>query len=118
VFASKNETDPVFGKALREAAAEGVEVYAHSSEFIGNRITLRGKLKVELAPMLRGNQQIVEHVDLLLVLPLLFEKFYCFPTEFGQVSGTKVAPAFFRSVATDFQHVAFLPRNTSASISI
>jgi len=87
VFASKNETDPVFGKALREAAAEGVEVYAHSSEFIGNRITLRGKLKVELAPMLRGNQQIVEHVDLLLVLPLLFEKFYCFPTEFGQVSG-------------------------------
>jgi len=45
VFASNNETDPEFGKALREAVVEGVEIYAQSSEFIGNRITLRGKLK-------------------------------------------------------------------------
>jgi len=48
VFAPNDETDPEFGKVLRNAAVEGVEVYAYYSEFIENRITLRGRVKVEL----------------------------------------------------------------------
>jgi sugar fermentation stimulation protein A len=50
VFTPNDETDPKFGKVLREAAMEGVEVYAYSSEFVGNTITLKGKIKVELKP--------------------------------------------------------------------
>lgn len=49
-FTSNDETDPEFGKVLREAAMEGVEVYAYCSEFVGNTITLKGKIKVELEP--------------------------------------------------------------------
>jgi len=48
VFAPNDETDPEFGKALRNAAVEGVEVYAYYSEFIENKITLKEKIKVEL----------------------------------------------------------------------
>jgi sugar fermentation stimulation protein A len=50
VFTPNDETDPKFGKVLREAAMERVEVYAYSSEFVGNTITLKGKIKVELKP--------------------------------------------------------------------
>lgn len=50
VFAPNDETDPEFGKVLRGAAVDGVEVYAYYSEFIGNKITLKGKVKVELKP--------------------------------------------------------------------
>jgi len=49
VFAPNDETDPEFGKVLRDAAVEGVEVYAYCSEFVGNRIILKGKVKVELS---------------------------------------------------------------------
>ncbi|MFQ6081042.1 MAG: DNA/RNA nuclease SfsA [Candidatus Bathyarchaeia archaeon] len=50
VFAPNDETDPEFGKVLRNAAVKGVEVYAYYSEFIGNTITLKGKVRVELDP--------------------------------------------------------------------
>jgi sugar fermentation stimulation protein A len=50
VFAPNDETDSEFGKVLRDAALEGVEVYAYYSEFVGNKITLKGKVKVELEP--------------------------------------------------------------------
>jgi sugar fermentation stimulation protein A len=50
VFAPNDETDPEFGKVLRDAAVEGVGVYAYYSELIGNKITLKGKVKVELKP--------------------------------------------------------------------
>ena len=50
VFTPNDETDPEFGKVLRDAAVEGVEVYAYYSEFIENKITLKGKVKVRLEP--------------------------------------------------------------------
>jgi len=49
VFSPNDGMDMKFGEALRKAAAEGVEVYAYSSEFIGNEIILRDKVKVDLA---------------------------------------------------------------------
>ena len=49
MFAPNDETDPEFGKALRDAAVKGVEVYAYSSEFSEKKITLRGKVEVELS---------------------------------------------------------------------
>ena len=48
VFAPNDETDPEFGKVLRDATVERVEVYAYYSEFVGNKITSKGKVKVEL----------------------------------------------------------------------
>jgi len=48
VFTSNDETDPEFGRALREAAAEGVEVYAYYSKFTEDKIVLKGKIRVEL----------------------------------------------------------------------
>jgi sugar fermentation stimulation protein A len=48
MFAPNDETDPKFGKALREATVKGVEVYAYYSEFAENKITLKGKVKVQL----------------------------------------------------------------------
>lgn len=48
VFSPNDETDPEFGKALRDAAAEGVEAYSYYSEFIKDKITLKGKLEVNL----------------------------------------------------------------------
>ena len=49
-FAPSDETDPKFGKALRKAANEGVEVYAYKTEIANNfsRITLSSRLKVNL----------------------------------------------------------------------
>jgi DNA-binding sugar fermentation-stimulating protein len=40
--------DKEFGEALRQAYKEGVEVYAYSSEFMGDKIILRGRVKVKL----------------------------------------------------------------------
>ena len=51
VFAPNDETDPEFGEVLREAAVNGVEVYAYYSEFAENRVTLKGKIRVELKPL-------------------------------------------------------------------
>jgi len=48
VFAPNDETDPEFGKVLRDAALEGVEIHAYYSELIKTNIILRGKVKVEL----------------------------------------------------------------------
>ncbi len=48
MFSSNNQVDPEFGKVLREAAKQDVEVYAYSSDFVGNQIILRGKVKVIL----------------------------------------------------------------------
>lgn len=50
VFSPNDETDPLFGKILRDAVAKGVEVYAYYSEFTDNRITLKGKINVKLDP--------------------------------------------------------------------
>jgi len=49
-FAPNDETDPKFGKALRNAANEGVEVYAYKTEIANNfsSITLSSRLKVDL----------------------------------------------------------------------
>ena len=49
-FAPSDETDPKFGKALRNAANEGVEVYAYKTEIAINfsSITLSSRLKVNL----------------------------------------------------------------------
>ena len=49
LFAPNDETDPLFGQALREAAAKGVEVYAYaveissnfSQQFLSSRIPIR-----------------------------------------------------------------------------
>jgi sugar fermentation stimulation protein A len=48
VFAPNDETDPKFSEALRDAASNGVEVYAYSSEFRENVITLRDRVPVRL----------------------------------------------------------------------
>jgi len=48
VFSPNDQTDPKFGKALRNAVSEGVEAYSYYSEFIKDRITLKGKLEVDL----------------------------------------------------------------------
>ncbi len=48
MFKPNDQTDPEFGKILRDAAVKGVEVYAYYSEFIENKVTLKGKVRVEL----------------------------------------------------------------------
>jgi sugar fermentation stimulation protein A len=48
VFSPNDETDPDFGKTFREALKKGVEAYAYCSEFVGNKITLRDKIEVNL----------------------------------------------------------------------
>lgn len=50
VFSPNDEADPEFGEALRDASVKGVEVYAYCSAFTGNKITLKGRLRVELRP--------------------------------------------------------------------
>lgn len=47
-FSPADHIDPKFGGALRKAAENGVEIYAYRSEFVGNKITLREKIKIEL----------------------------------------------------------------------
>ena len=49
-FAPNDRTDPAFGHTFREALKCGVEAYAFSSAFVGDRIELRGKLTVKHAP--------------------------------------------------------------------
>lgn len=48
VLSPNDELDPRFGEAIRKAVKNGVEVYAYSSEFIGNNILLRRKIDVDL----------------------------------------------------------------------
>lgn len=48
LFAPDDATDPLFGMALRKASLKGVEVYAYSSEFRGDVVRLRGRVRVEL----------------------------------------------------------------------
>jgi sugar fermentation stimulation protein A len=52
VFSPNTMTDPKFGNALREAAREGVEVYAHESAFEADRIVLGEPVEVDLAHQL------------------------------------------------------------------
>lgn len=47
-FSPNDETDPKFGKILRNAALEGVEIYAYSSIFTGKKISLDKKVPVKL----------------------------------------------------------------------
>jgi len=47
VFGPNDKTDPDFGEAFREALKNGVEAYAYYSEFVGNMIFLRDKVKVK-----------------------------------------------------------------------
>ncbi len=47
-FSPNDKIDYKFGKALREAAEKGVEIYAYYSEFLANRVVLRGSLVVQL----------------------------------------------------------------------
>ena len=47
-FSPNDETDPEFGKFLRRAFSEGIEIYAYSSMFSENKILLNGKVKVVL----------------------------------------------------------------------
>jgi sugar fermentation stimulation protein A len=48
IFSPDDETDPEFGKALREAASQGVEIYSYLSEFIEDKIILRKRVEVKL----------------------------------------------------------------------
>jgi sugar fermentation stimulation protein A len=48
VFSPDDEIDPEFGETLRGAAEQGVEVYAYCSDFLGDKIVLKGRIKVEL----------------------------------------------------------------------
>ena len=52
-FSPNDETDPVFGAVLRQASAEGVEVYAYSSELKENEIVLRKRIRINLSPRKR-----------------------------------------------------------------
>lgn len=49
MFSPNDSTDVEFGDLLRQAAAEGVEVYAYLSEFTGNEVMLREKVEVDLS---------------------------------------------------------------------
>lgn len=48
VFRPNDDVDPKFSKALRETSKSGVEIYAYSASFIGNKITLGGKVQIML----------------------------------------------------------------------
>jgi sugar fermentation stimulation protein A len=48
MFKPNDDLDPRFGRALREAAKGGVEVYAYSASFTGKRLVLGGKIRVML----------------------------------------------------------------------
>lgn len=48
IFTPNDATDPLFSEALRKAAAKGVEVYAYSSDFCGDIITLKERVRVEM----------------------------------------------------------------------
>ena len=46
VFGPNDMTDPDFSEAFREALKNGVEAYAHYSEFSGSRIVLKDKVPI------------------------------------------------------------------------
>ena len=48
VFTSNDKTDPDFGKALRDALANGVEAYAYYSKFDEKKVVLKGKIRVDI----------------------------------------------------------------------
>ena len=48
VFKPNDDLDPKFGRALRTAAKDGVEVYAYSASFTGRRLVLGEKIGVVL----------------------------------------------------------------------
>jgi sugar fermentation stimulation protein A len=48
LFSPNDEADLKFGKALRQAYSGGVEVYAYSSKFLDNTISLEVKIPVKL----------------------------------------------------------------------
>jgi sugar fermentation stimulation protein A len=48
VFSPNDATDPAFGAALRQASAEGVELYAYSSELTENEVLLRTRIRINL----------------------------------------------------------------------
>lgn len=47
-FSPADDVDKEFAEALRMAHKEGVEVYAYSSEFLMNKIVLRGRVEIKL----------------------------------------------------------------------
>ncbi|MBS7646548.1 MAG: DNA/RNA nuclease SfsA [Candidatus Bathyarchaeia archaeon] len=47
-FTVNDGTDPKFGEALLRAVKHGLEVYAYSTRFAGNKIILNGKVKIML----------------------------------------------------------------------
>lgn len=47
-FSPADDIDKEFGEALRMAHKEGVEVYAYSSEFSGEKMVLRGRVEIKL----------------------------------------------------------------------
>lgn len=47
-FSPADNIHPEFGKALRTAVENGVEIYAYTSEFIGDTIMLKEKVKIKL----------------------------------------------------------------------
>jgi sugar fermentation stimulation protein A len=48
VFKPNDDLDPKFGRTLRMAAKDGVEVYAYTASFTGRRLVLGGKIGVVL----------------------------------------------------------------------
>jgi len=47
-FSPNDVTDPAFGAALRKASAEGLELYAYSSELTENEVLLRKRIRIDL----------------------------------------------------------------------
>ncbi len=47
-FSPNDATDPAFGAALRQASAEGVELYAYSSDLTENEVLLRTRIRINL----------------------------------------------------------------------
>lgn len=48
LFSPNDEADAEFGSVLRHAARKGIDVYAYCSEFVKDRILLKGKIRVDL----------------------------------------------------------------------
>ncbi len=47
-FSPNDETDPKFGKSLRKASKNGVEIYAYTSELKGNEIKIKKRIPVKI----------------------------------------------------------------------
>jgi sugar fermentation stimulation protein A len=47
-FSPNDETDTKFGKTLREASKNGVEIYAYTSELKGNEIKIKKRIPVKI----------------------------------------------------------------------